>query len=163
MKGIVRAAAGAVGIGVAAFAGTGAFDDNTTRDEAGAIVEAGGLGAFQMQVGDCFNDPEDLTAELVASVEGVPCHEPHDNEVFAEFDVSYAVFPGQDEVYDDALWRCLDHFEAYVGNDYESSSLALSALTPSDGSWVEGDREVTCFVYDGMLKKLTGTARGSGL
>ncbi len=163
MRGIVRAAAGAVGIGVAAFAGTGAFDDNTTRDESGAIVESGGLGAFQMQVGDCFNDPEDLTAELIASVEGVPCHQPHDNEVFAEFDVTYSTFPGQDEVYTDAWWRCYDHFERWVGNDWESSSLEISALTPSDASWAEGDREITCFVYDATLQKLTGTTRGSGL
>lgn len=161
MKGLIRGAAGALGIGVAAIAGTGAFDDNTTRDETGAIVEAGGLGAFQMQIGDCFNDPDDAS-ELVASVAAVPCSELHDNEVFAEFDVTVTTWPGPDAIYEEAWLGCYDRFPAYVGTEWERSALDLTAFTPSKGSWAEGDREVTCFLYDGELRKLAGSMRNSG-
>ena len=56
------------------------------RDDDGAIVERGALSVFSMRVGDCFDDPDHLIAgELLelGEVPGVPCAEPHDNEVFA--------------------------------------------------------------------------------
>ena len=160
MKGLLRAGAAAVGIGVAAVAGTGAFDDNTTRDESGAIVEAGGLGAFAMQVGDCFDDPEGAE-ELVTSVAAMPCSELHDNEVYAIYDTSFTTWPGQDTMYDDAWLGCHSRFAAYVGAEWEYSTLDLAVMTPSDGSWQEGDREVVCFLYDGQLRKLGSSMRGT--
>ena len=160
MKGLLRAGAAAVGIGVAAVAGTGAFDDNTTRDESGAIVEAGGLGAFAMQVGDCFDDPEGAE-ELVTSVAAMPCTELHDNEVYAIYDTSFTTWPGQEAMYDESWRGCHSRFAAYVGAEWEYSTLDLAVMTPSDGSWQEGDREVVCFLYDGQLRKLTGSMQGS--
>lgn len=160
MKGLIRAGAAAVGIGVAAVAGTGAFDDNTTRDESGAIVEAGGLGAFAMQVGDCFDDPEG-NEELVTSVSAMPCTELHDNEVYAVYDTSFTQWPGQDAMYEDSWWGCHGRFASYVGTEWESSTLDLAVMTPSDGSWQEGDREVVCFLYDAQLRKLGSSMRGS--
>ena len=162
MRGMIRAAAGLVVGGVAVFAGTQATQDNTVRDDTGAIVESGGLGAFAMQVGDCFNDPG-ADATQVQSVEGVPCGEPHDNEVFAEFDVEHASFPGEQEVFEEGWERCLTYFDAYVGTPYEDSILDIGAFSPSVGSWAEGDREITCYVYHLQGQKLTVTARGSGL
>lgn len=163
MRGIVKGIAGVAGVGIAAFAGTSAIDDNTTRNEAGEIIESGGLGAFQMRIGDCFNDPTDLEAELVASVEGVPCTGPHDNEVFTEFDVSYPSFPGDQALYDDAWVDCVNDFEAYVGVPYSDSVLDVAAFTPSSESWAQDDREVTCFVYHWQGQKLTVSTRASGL
>lgn len=78
MKRIVGAAI----LAVAAFGGAGALDDNTVRDDSGAIVEGGGLGAFAVQIGDCFNVPEE---ELVMSLEAVPCGDPHDAEAYDSF------------------------------------------------------------------------------
>jgi len=115
VKAIAKGIAGVAGLGVAAFAGTTALEDNTTRNDDGAITESGGLGAFQMRVGDCFNHAPAEDDEFVASVEGVPCNTPHDNEVFAEFDVApAAVFPGQDAIYEEAWLGCLDRFEEWV-------------------------------------------------
>ena len=63
-----RLIAGAVVAGVAIFAGVGAYQDDTVRDETGAIVEGGGLGAFVIRTGDCLNLPEE---SLVQSVEAL--------------------------------------------------------------------------------------------
>ena len=78
------------GIGIA-IAG-GAYLVNSfmaaDRDSTGAIVSAGNVDAFQMRVGDCFNDGSTFGDDSVDSVPGVPCADPHDNEVYAVFDVT---------------------------------------------------------------------------
>ena len=91
---------GAAVIAVAAFGGAGAFDDNTVRDDSGAIVEGGGLGAFAIQIGDCFNIPEDT--DIVVSLEAVPCALPHDAEAFASFDLTGTAWRGDDAVGEEA-------------------------------------------------------------
>ena len=99
----------------------------------------------------------------VDSVPGVPCSKPHDNEVYAVFDVTAASFPG-DGMADMAHEACLERFEAFVGRDYESSSLDIASLYPSRESWSgQNDREVVCAVYDIDAKKLTGSVKGLGL
>ncbi|MDA3040977.1 MAG: hypothetical protein O3C27_15900 [Actinomycetota bacterium] len=82
--------------GIAVFGGANAFDANTTRDESGEIVEAGGLGVFAMEVGDCFQVPIE---DLVQSVEAVPCTEPHDAQVYAKFDMPDGPYPGEPAIY----------------------------------------------------------------
>ena len=70
-----------------------------------------------MQVGDCFNDdtpisaePDEVTVEArdVSEVAGIPCSEPHDNEVYAVFDLDLSAFPGADEIREIALESCLN-------------------------------------------------------
>jgi hypothetical protein len=151
----------------AAVAG-GAFLFNSVmqadRDDSGAIVAEGSLDAFQMRVGDCFDDGSAFTEESnnVDSVPGVPCSMPHDNEVYAVFDVAVTSFPG-DGMADMAQEACQERFEAFVGKDYESSSLDIATLYPSSDSWKQNDREVICAVYDIDAKKLTGSVKGLAL
>lgn len=149
-----------IGIAIAG----GAYLVNTfvaaDRDGSGAIVGAGSVDAFQMRVGDCFNDGSTFSDEAVDSVPGVPCSELHDNEVYAVFDVGIATFPG-DKMAEVAHEACLERFEAFVGKDYESSSLDIATLYPTSQSWHgHSDREVICAVYDIDAKKLTGTVKG---
>jgi len=132
------------------------------RDETGAIVSAGTVDAFGMQVGDCYNDST-LDDDEVDSVPGVPCSDPHDNEVYALFDIIDPSFPG-DALADMAHAGCLERFESFVGKDYESSSLDITTLYPTRESWQEqNDREVVCAVYDVELAKLTGSVKGTRL
>ena len=65
-----------------------------------------------MRAGDCFDDPQETEFEDVA---GVPCFEPHDNEVYAVFDVSFNEFPGQAAMSDAATEACLKRFRKFVG------------------------------------------------
>jgi len=146
----------------AAVAG-GAFVVNSfmqaDRDDTGAIIDAGSVDAFQMRVGDCFDDGSTFDDENVGSVPGVPCSNPHDNEVYAVYDVAAASFPGEGMA-DMAHEGCLTRFEPFVGKDYESSSLDIATLYPSRESWQQNDREVVCAVYDVDAKKLTGSVKG---
>lgn len=128
------------------------------RDETGAIVAEGSVDAFQMRVGDCFDDGSTFDDD-VASVPGVPCSNPHDNEVYAVYEVAAATFPGAGMA-DMAHEGCVARFQEFVGKDYESSSLDIATLYPSHESWQDNDREVVCAVYDVDAKKLTGSVKG---
>lgn len=131
------------------------------RDEAGAIAEAGDVSVFSIQVGDCFDDHEDGE---VMQVGGIPCSEPHDNEVYALFDLADAEWPGAEAVNEAAGSGCRDRFAAAIGADYENSVLTFYPMTPTQGSWDErDDREVVCVAYHMEQEKLTGSVLGSGM
>ena len=135
------------------------------RDETGAIVSAGTIDAFEIRVGDCFNDEETSGEESeVSGVHGVPCAEPHDNEVYAVFDLDIGDFPKDGGMGDIAFDSCLERFESFVGKDYFSSSLDIMTMYPSSQSWHgQNDREVVCAVYDVNLSKLQGSVKGLAL
>lgn len=160
MGAMARVAAGVIGMGVATFAGVGAMDDGTVRDDNGQIVESGGLGAFAMQIGDCFNEPDE---DLVVSVEGVPCLDFHDAEVYDMVDLPAGPWPGDLAVGQQGWLACEQTFEAYVGRDYATSSLDIGVLTPIESGWATGDREVVCYVFDYNGATLTRSVRGSGI
>ena len=131
------------------------------RDNSGAIVGQGSLGAFEVRLGDCFNDP-DYEVDEFSNLPGVPCTEPHDNEAFAVFDLTHSSYPEYD-IADISEASCVDRFEAYVGRDYESSSLDVVTMYPSLESWDQSDREVVCAVYDMSGSKLVGTVKDRSL
>lgn len=132
------------------------------RDGSGAIIDGGTVDAFNVQVGDCFDDSTSFSDEI-SSLPGVPCSEPHDNEAFAVFDVSIESYPNEDAMYDLAYNSCMERFETFVGKDYESSSLEITTLYPSSESWQQDDREIICAVFDMNAEKLVGSAAGRGL
>ncbi len=133
------------------------------RDDAGEIAVAGAVDAFSIRVGDCYDD-EMFFADEVTEVPGIPCVEPHDNEVFALFDLSGVRYPGDERVLDLADAGCLERFAGYVGADYDESVLMITTLVPSEESWVGiDDREVVCVAYHMELEKLTGSVRATGM
>jgi hypothetical protein len=131
--------------GVAVWGATGGFDDNTTRNEAGEITESGGVGAFVIRVGDCFEMPEE---SLLTSVEGVPCTDPHGAQVFAEFDMTDAeTYPGDDAVTEEAGTGCVDRWMAAIGTPYDDMpDYDLQPISPSSETWDTGDRKVSCVI-----------------
>ncbi len=139
----------------------GAMTD-VDRDSTGTIVGEGRVDAFQIRVGDCFDDTGSLEGEI-SSLPGVPCFKPHDNEAFAVFDVTITTYPEGDGMVELAHRSCLEHFESFVGRDYQSSSLDIFSLYPSVESWKQNDREVICAVYDMNANKLEGSMKGRAL
>jgi hypothetical protein len=137
------------------------------RDDSGALVSEGNIGAFEIRVGDCFDDASsDASGEeaSVTGVHGVPCSQPHDNEVYAVFDVGLTAFPEDGAMAEIAFDSCHERFESFVGRDYQSSALDILTLYPSHESWHrQNDREVVCAVYDVSLSKLEGTMKGRAL
>lgn len=152
-----------IGLGIIAYNVATEAD----RDAAGNIVSGGNLDAFTIRLGDCFDNTSSLASDEageVSSLPGRPCAEPHDNEVYAIFDVDYASFPGDDQMGELAFEACRERFSTFVGRDYESSELDITALYPTTQSWaVQEDREVICAVYDMNGNKLTGSAKDSAI
>lgn len=155
-------------IGIAVAAGVYGVSSymRADRDETGAIVDEGSLDAFEMRVGDCFDDGSVFADDNpeVNSVPGVPCSSPHDNEVYAVFDLDVASFPEGDEMARLAFDACMQRFGEFVGKDYDSSALDIATLYPTRDSWhQQNDREVVCAVYDVAAAKLTGSVKGLAL
>lgn len=143
------------------FAVYGVMSD-ADRDGSGAIVSGGTVDAFNMRVGDCFEDGNSYSEE-VTSVPGVPCADPHDYETFAVFDVSIDSYPDEDMMAQIAFDSCMEHFESFVGRDYETSSLDITTMFPTQESWNQSDREVVCALYDVNANKLVGSVKDRGL
>lgn len=131
------------------------------RDETGEITEANdSADVFLLAVGDCTND-EGTTSGEISSVATVPCADPHDNEAYLSQDLPDGEFPGDEAVATQADEICYGGFADFVGLAYEDSRLEYFPITPTEGSWGEGDREVLCLVYDGNAEKLTGSMQGT--
>ncbi|GGI03877.1 septum formation family protein [Egicoccus halophilus] len=160
LRGLARFAVPVVVLGIGAFSVFGQAD----RDDDGAIVEAGAVTADDLRVGDCFDDEgtfeTDETVQFEA-VAGVPCTEPHDNEVFHEFELTGESLPSEEEIFTQVDAACLPAFDAFVGLAYEESELDLFPMWPTADSWRLGDRTATCalFALDGST--LQGSMRDS--
>lgn len=133
--------------------------DAPVRDETTSeIVDGGDLDVFTLTVGDCFND--EGSGESISSVPVVPCADPHDNEVYFEFELPDGDFPGDDALTAAADETCTREFQTFVGIAYEESELYWFDLRPTQGGWEEiGDRVIQCAVYD--ASPVTGTLKGA--
>lgn len=137
------------------------FFTNARRDNDGALASGGTVAVDDLRVGDCFNSEGEGE---VADVQGVPCTEAHEYEVFAlatyEGD---GTFPPDEEL--DAIFMevCEPAFESYVGAPYATSEIYGSMISPSEGSWATGDRSFTCLLFDiddpALTESLAGAAR----
>jgi hypothetical protein len=146
--------------GVAVFGATGAFEDKTTRNDAGEITEAGGVGAFVIKVGDCVNMP---TEDIVTSLEGLPCADPHDAQVFDEFQMVGETYPVADALETEARDGCLWRWSAAIGANFDDMpDYDLTYFTPSPESWDTGDREVSCIIVRTDGAKMTASMLGAG-
>ncbi|PWD49471.1 hypothetical protein C8046_00785 [Serinibacter arcticus] len=129
-----------------------------TRDESGEIVTGGDTDVFSIAVGDCFND---VDSDQITELPTVPCAEAHDNEVYAEYTFTEDEYPGDDVVQTRAQEECLAVWEEFVGVAYESSALEVFPITPTEGSWNDGnDRLVSCAIWD-PAGQVTGSLAGA--
>jgi hypothetical protein len=150
-----------VGIVGAAIAAVIGITTAAQRNDAGEITAAGSVGAFEVRVGDCFND-EAFEASEISEIPAVPCTEPHDNEVYALFDLT-GEWPGDERVQELADQGCLDRFASAIGKGYDDSVIDYTTIHPTRESWKQlDDREVLCVAYHMDYEKLTTTVRGSG-
>ena len=151
-----------VGGAIVAVAAVIGITTAAERNESGEITAAGSVDAFEIRIGDCFDD-EAFESTEISEIGGIPCSEPHDNEVYASFDVT-GEWPGDERIEELADEGCLERFAAAIGKSYEESVIAFATIYPTQGSWEQrNDREVLCVGYHMDGEKLTGTIRGSGL
>ena len=127
-----------------------------------ADVQAEPADPFAMEIGDCFNDT-DMGVNEVTEVPGLPCSSPHDNEVYALFDLPPGDFPGDEQVDAQASMGCYERFEGAIGRSYEDSEIDYIAMYPTEDSCTRiDDRDVVCIAFHMEYEKLTGTVLGSG-
>lgn len=121
----------------------------------GNDVEGDQTSAFELSVGECFNDTNEYE---ISEVPIVDCAVPHDNEIYYLFDLE-GDFPS--DITTAGYEGCLPAFEGFVGAPYETSIYEVYPMTPTMGSWDNGDREVVCSVYLTTGEQMTGSAAGT--
>ncbi len=121
---------------------------------------------FALKVGQCFNDeaPTLNSAEdtSISTVPLIECQQPHDNEVFANHDLTSSSFPTEDEMDSQATSLCRGSFEAYVGKAYDDSVFSVGWISPTAESWSKNDRTINCMLYQDDTK-ITGSKRGAAI
>ena len=128
------------------------------RDEGGQIGGAGDIEVTDVRAGDCF-DLKDPAEEEIADVEGKPCTEAHEFEMFFVGDLPQGDFPSDAVINSFLESECLPAFDAYVGMPYEQSVLDIFPLIPSESGWDAGDHAVQCALFDPIDEELTESMR----
>ena len=116
--------------------------------------------SIELQVGDCYNNKSHSTQ--VNYVEVVDCSIPHLFEVYNNYQIPRSTFPDKSTMESEQRTACYDDvFETYVGVPYERSRLGVTTLTPSEKSWAEGDRTITCALVAENSSRSTGSLGGA--
>jgi hypothetical protein len=142
---------------LAIFLAVGYFS-TAQRGDDGALSGAGRVPVNDLRAGDCFNTGDETA---ISDVDGVPCAEAHEYEVFAVDSHDADALPSDAELETIFTSICIDAFEDYVGAPYATSAIYASMISPSEGSWSDGDRTFTCVLYDPDDAELTESLRGA--
>lgn len=139
------------------------FDPNDPPNLAGTSTTRSAI-----EAGECFNEylfrgRTDFVQEVTTIVS---CRNPHDREAY--FKTEYPGGETDNYPLDDELKRwaddiCLEEFEGFVGREYVLSQLEIGTFVPSFESWVDGDRNVICYLYPDKGGRLRDSVRNSEL
>jgi hypothetical protein len=121
------------------------------------------INVFDLEVGDCFDVP---SSGNITNVDGIDCDEPHDNEVFATFDIAggpNAPFPGDSSISSQAQTQCTGAlFTDYVGVPFNQSEFNATSINPTQQTWEQiDDREVICVATSADGSPLTSSVQGA--
>lgn len=111
--------------------------------------------ATDVKVGDCLAEIPD--GERVLTVKTISCDEPHAGEVFAVLTMPDGDFPGQAavEAYHE---KCSPELVSYSPQSMLDDSVQLYVLYPTEETWANGDRLVTCIAT--LDPPRTGSIKG---
>ncbi|MCP9489353.1 MAG: DUF4190 domain-containing protein [Solirubrobacteraceae bacterium MAG38_C4-C5] len=127
----------AIGIGSVVFT-------EAERDAGGDVAEGGDLSVFEVQTGDCLQGVTETEAAL--NVEAVPCEQPHDAEVVADFELPEGDWPGLEPVIARAEERCAQ-LSAGLPPSPALEDGEIFFYHPTEQSWdTVDDREVLCLL-----------------
>ncbi len=149
----------AVFIGVA----QGETADPYGQQEGGVTVapdEQAPVDPSAIALGACLDS---LPGGVIGTDNVVDCAQPHAYEIFHTFDVADAAFPGDEGIVDAAYTGCEAAFPAFVGVEYQNSTLDYYFVGPTEQTWAGGDREIACLLYDPSTEESVGSLQGSGL
>lgn len=115
------------------------------RDEAGTVTQSGSAHSLQIKKGDCVGS---LEGDQINDVQLVPCGDPHHWEAYAAHNMPDGDFPGSDEIGKVGQKFCDDEYTKFTGISSDKSQYTWTYLSPTEGSWKDGDREIMCFAGD---------------
>lgn len=130
-----------------------------SRDDSGQITDGGDLSVTDLRPGDCF-DLKDASEELVETVDGKPCSETHEFEIFFVGSLTGDTYPSEETMTAYVIDNCIPAFDAYVGRDYQSSVYEIFQFAPTEDGWNDGDHTVQCAVFHPTNDELTGSLKG---
>ncbi|MFD5225666.1 septum formation family protein [Microbacterium sp. NPDC058342] len=137
------------------------FSGDAQRDEAGSVTEESSIDIFKLKVGDC-KLVDDQNSEQLSDTNVVPCDEPHDEEVYFEFDLPEGDYPAEDEIVAAAEEKCAAEFATFVGVAAEESALHYFYYWPTSQGWTElDDRLIQCVLYAEDESKLDASMKGA--
>ncbi|SDM31178.1 septum formation family protein [Actinomyces ruminicola] len=147
------------------------YGDNSVPANPSATADASASGA---PAAPSEGAPSGATADTsggersggtVASASLVDCAAPHLYEVYAEGAISADAFPDDELMEQYVSDICYNAFETYVGTSYEDAysqgRYAVTSLRPTQTTWEQGDRTVSCLLTSVDGSELTGSARGA--
>lgn len=105
------------------------------------ILGRGTVGANEVAAGDCLKQLPD--SGLVVTVDTVECGQPHTGEIFSVMTMPDGDFPGQFAI-EQYQNKCAPELARYSPEASSDPEVGLFVLYPSEDSWREGDRTVTC-------------------
>ena len=142
----------------------------TTSQPQPTATSSGGRAVHttDLQVGDCYNETDDSDTgdtnsdgiPQIGDVEVVDCSAPHGHEVYSNHQIAQSTFPDRDTMRSEAA-ACVTAFETYVGVPLDQSRYSVSYLTPSEGSWAQGDHTITCTIVNKDGSLITGSLKGA--
>ena len=139
--------------------GTSSTPSGPSEPSASPTEEPESVNVFTLAVGDCLDN---FSADEVTEVGVRDCAEPHDLEVYSEFELEGDAFPGQDAVETSASDGCYQAFAGFVGLSYEESVLDYTYFLPTQESWeTADDRVVSCLIGEPDVQT-TGTLANAG-
>jgi hypothetical protein len=105
------------------------------------LIGKGTVTATDVKVGDCLKEIPGSTRVL--TVDTVGCDQPHAGEVFAVLMMPDGNFPGQSAI-NDYQTKCEPALATYAPSAVTDDSVQLYVLYPTEETWKQGDRAVTC-------------------
>jgi len=120
------------------------------RNSAGAVVQAGAVGIYDLHPGDCFTVPSGLigsTDSHLRTMPVVPCSTPHDSETIGSATATDSSYPGQDGMRVEGGSLCLKLLSGYL-LDVQSMphNSLVQPIVPNEQAWGQGVRKVVCFI-----------------
>ncbi|MGI9623909.1 MAG: DUF4328 domain-containing protein [Acidimicrobiales bacterium] len=118
-----------------------------SKEASGGVLTGAQRSPWSLQVGECFNDPEQLGGLVV---EIVDCRRPHDNQVYSVVEHRAGVgepYPGDGVISAFAAQECATSFEIEVAPGLSPNIDFGTYARPFEVAWDGGSRTVVCALW----------------
>ena len=129
------------------------LDDSDGEVAAGDTTVAVDVHEMDVQLGACLESTEYVYDNILRQV---PCDAPHMAQVVAEREVNDAEFEGRSTYITQAEEYCLPTSYQLVPDEVDPEPLVMRTISPTVGSWEDGDRMIRCLLSVEGEHHLTG-------